>query len=75
MTGFVLSYVKQSKCLPPCSSAKHKQNETFNLWLLQLGDLGELWEIWSICVRHSCQWECGFQGLLISAMRSEEYTL
>lgn len=59
----------------PCISAKHRQNETLNLWLIQLGDLGELWEIQTMCVRHSCRWECGFLGLLILAMRAEEYTV
>ena len=59
----------------PCISAKHRHNETLNLWLRQLGDLGELWEIQTMCVRHSCWWECGFLGLLILATRSEEYTV
>lgn len=55
--------------------AVHRRNEALNLWLMQLGDLGELWKIQTMCVRHSCQWECGFLGLLILAMQSEEYTV
>lgn len=51
------------------------QNKTLNLWLIQLRDLGKLWEIQTMCVRHSCMWECGFLGLLILAMRSEEYAV
>ena len=58
----------------PYASSKHRQNETLNLWQIQLVDLGELWEIQTMCVRHSCQWECGLQGLLILAMRLEEHT-
>lgn len=59
----------------PRISDKHRQNETLNLWLIQPWDLEELWEIQTMCVRHSCQWECGFLGLLILATRSEEYTV
>lgn len=38
------------ECLPPGTPLKHRQNETLNLWLIQLGDLGELWEIEALFV-------------------------
>lgn len=63
------------ECLPPSAPLKHRQNETLNLWLIQLGDLGELWEIEALFVWDSCQWECGFLGLLILAVRLEDYSL